>query len=492
MTTIILVILGVLLAAAAVLFVVYYGGDAFGNGATEAEAGRLVSEGAQMEAALELYYRQEGSYPTSGDPVDELIAAGYLTHEPLGTRTQDPERWVIDYDASMIKAHLGFSDNDEVMAICHTARQQLDLPDTGTETNVYRCDGSDSPGGRLSGREPCCIGEPGGSGGAGSEPVYEVFALSEPIGDQGCKPFSLWEVVRGSGPGNKADTHCSGSSSSREAIWQHTVGIPAQYQASVAGGAAKATVSVELEGWSGDSDRGRPYVACSDASGTQIMFKPAPGFVDPSSWTRVSVTADIPSQCTSISYGTMSYRAQGTENSIYYRDFQMKLEGGTGASTYHSIYHIDGRGFHGWNMEVGRYIDAVTDYFSFPSVKPPENMDYTRSNQTIPLPSAFHASIDTGKAALKMSAVVFNWGGQYDKGRYTSVYLDGSGNELGAGPTTGANYVTPSGLGTLYDDERPIPSGARSVRFKMETSNGTRGYTDFNPVNFDLGIRVRQ
>lgn len=169
MTTIILVILGVLLAAAAVLFVIYYGGDAFGNGRIEAEAGRLVGEGAQMEAALELYYRQEGSYPTSSDPIDELIGAGYLTHQPLGTRTQDKDRWAIDYDAGMIRAKLGDTQNEDSLAICTKARLQLDLPEADTETGIYRCDGSDSPTGRLSGREPCCIGEVAVGGGP-SEP----------------------------------------------------------------------------------------------------------------------------------------------------------------------------------------------------------------------------------------------------------------------------------------------------------------------------------
>ncbi|WP_298844039.1 hypothetical protein [uncultured Salinicola sp.] len=165
MTTITLVILGVLLAAASVLFILYYGGDAFGNGRIEAEAGRLVGEGAQMEAALELYYRQEGHYPTSGDPVQELISAGYLDYQPIGTRTMEVDRWAIDYDGGMIRAKLGPTDHEESLNICLKARQQLDLPKANTATGVYRCDGSDSPDGRLGGREPCCIGEVATGGG---------------------------------------------------------------------------------------------------------------------------------------------------------------------------------------------------------------------------------------------------------------------------------------------------------------------------------------
>lgn len=179
MTTIILVILGVLLAAAAVLFVIYYGGDAFGNGHIEAEAGRLVGEGAQMEAALELFYRQEGHYPTSDDPIAELIAAGYLDFQPLGTRTTEADRWAINYDAGMIMARLGTTGSEESANICLKARQQLDLPAANTATGIYRCDGTDSPGGKLGGREPCCIGEVGigggpvaGGGGGGPENIY--------------------------------------------------------------------------------------------------------------------------------------------------------------------------------------------------------------------------------------------------------------------------------------------------------------------------------
>lgn len=184
MTTILLVILGVLLAAAAVLFVVYYGGDAFGNGKIEAEAGRLVSEGAQMEAALELFYRQEGHYPTSEDPVAELMAAGYLSHEPLGTRTATVDRWRIDYDAGMIRALLGPSDSEESSSICLKARQQLELPVANTATGIYRCDGTDSPGGRLSGREPCCIGEVGvGGGPAGSGDIFATATLCNNLGN---------------------------------------------------------------------------------------------------------------------------------------------------------------------------------------------------------------------------------------------------------------------------------------------------------------------
>ena len=158
MTTIILTIIGVLLAGVAALMIIYYGSDTFDRYYLEAEAGRLVSEGAQIEAAVELFYRQTDKYPKGADPVDELIASDYLTHRPLGmTETKDSE-WEIDYDEGQIRTTLGSSSDEDAMDVCYTARRQLKF---SNPENVKQCDGSDSPGGKLSGLEPCCLRTPG-------------------------------------------------------------------------------------------------------------------------------------------------------------------------------------------------------------------------------------------------------------------------------------------------------------------------------------------
>lgn len=154
MTTIILVVIGVLLAALAALMVVFYGGDVFGRYKNEAEAGRLVSEGAQVEAAIDLYHRTTESYPGGSDPVQTLIDSDYLTHKPKGAKAG---QWVIDYDEGFIRSSIGPSDDESSLDICRTARVQLKLPEAPTDSGVYKCDGSDAPGGRLSSREPCCI-----------------------------------------------------------------------------------------------------------------------------------------------------------------------------------------------------------------------------------------------------------------------------------------------------------------------------------------------
>jgi len=151
-SNIFLVIMGVLIAGAAAIMTIYYGNDAFSKYKEEAEAGRLVSEGAQIEAAVELYYRNKGQYP-EGDPLEELKATNYLTHSPRGAEYITGE-WIVDYDEGHIRATVGPSSDEDAMDICRTARRQLKMPEWET---VYQCDGSDSPNGKLSSREPCCI-----------------------------------------------------------------------------------------------------------------------------------------------------------------------------------------------------------------------------------------------------------------------------------------------------------------------------------------------
>lgn len=153
MSNIILVILGVLIAAAAAIMAIFYGGDAFSTYDEEAEAARLVSEGAQVEAAVELFYRNNDRYPDKGDAMGELIETKYLSQAPLGTKHETGE-WIVDYEEGHIRSTVGSAEDEEVLSVCQTARRQLHMPDWET---VYQCDGSDSPGGKLSSREPCCI-----------------------------------------------------------------------------------------------------------------------------------------------------------------------------------------------------------------------------------------------------------------------------------------------------------------------------------------------
>jgi len=156
MTKIILVVIGVLLAAVAALMTTYYGGDVYTKYAVEADAARLVSEGAQIENALEIFYVEKGTLPEEGAAVDRLIEAKYLSDAPKGNDNPSGE-WFIDYSEGHIRSTVGSIEDPDAMEVCYAARRQLNFPDPET---VYQCDGSDAPGGKLSGIDPCCIRTP--------------------------------------------------------------------------------------------------------------------------------------------------------------------------------------------------------------------------------------------------------------------------------------------------------------------------------------------
>lgn len=179
MTTIILVIVGVLIAAASALFMIYYGGEIFGEGATRAEAARLVSEGQQISYATSLYYRQEGKMPglmpdgqlNGAQALIDLQQKDYIESLPAGSKLVDADDWNMEYGTDgMIYtrvgpyAPLGPGDapetTDAALNVCKQARKQLGYSNF---ENVYRCDGTDyfdsswHTRGTLPDREPCCI-----------------------------------------------------------------------------------------------------------------------------------------------------------------------------------------------------------------------------------------------------------------------------------------------------------------------------------------------
>ncbi|MFZ3481743.1 hypothetical protein [Sphingomonas sp. 3-13AW] len=166
MTTVILLIIGILIAAVAALMMYFWGGDAYNESHVKAEAARLVTEGGQLESAVSLYQIQEGELPGDGVGLDDkamqdLISKKYLTHRPAGARDKDgtPRVWTVDYDMGIIRTTVGPAEDGQSVGVCLQARKQLRLAAASTPSGVYQCDGSDYPGnpGGLPGREPCCI-----------------------------------------------------------------------------------------------------------------------------------------------------------------------------------------------------------------------------------------------------------------------------------------------------------------------------------------------
>ena len=147
---------GIAIAAAAALMMVFYGGDVYFKYVNEAEAARLVGEGAQIEAAVQLYYQDHMKYPASrGDGgIQTLVENHYLDSAPPGDPNGSKGEWIIDYDEGQIRSRAGDVDDPEAQRLCITARRQLKF---ANPEKIYRCDGSDHPDGVLSRLEPCCI-----------------------------------------------------------------------------------------------------------------------------------------------------------------------------------------------------------------------------------------------------------------------------------------------------------------------------------------------
>lgn len=173
MTTIILVIVGVLIAAAAALFMIFYGGEAYSQSEARSEAARLVGEGVQIQAAVQAFRAQEDRMPGEGVGVDyralrDLVCSKYLTHVPVGINkdastsfdcsenaqlpSDQSSAWKIDYNYGIARSVVGLAhspDGKETLAygICRAARKQLNLPG-----DPKRCDEQG-----IKNVEPCCI-----------------------------------------------------------------------------------------------------------------------------------------------------------------------------------------------------------------------------------------------------------------------------------------------------------------------------------------------
>lgn len=176
MTTIILVAIGIVLAGLAAFFVIFYGGDAFGEGATKSEAARLVGEGQQISYATDLFYRQEDRMPGQKSDgtldgalaIQELRDRDYLPIAPVGSKLTNVDGWKMEYGTDgMIYSKLGASTTEAALNVCRQARKQLEYKDPALDFDadgkirVFKCDGSDynraHPAGTLPDREPCCI-----------------------------------------------------------------------------------------------------------------------------------------------------------------------------------------------------------------------------------------------------------------------------------------------------------------------------------------------
>lgn len=80
MFSLIITVISIALVSALVLATVYYGGAAFGQGAAQAEASKILLQGEQLLGAAELFYTENRRWPQS---LNEMVALKYLVSIPV-------------------------------------------------------------------------------------------------------------------------------------------------------------------------------------------------------------------------------------------------------------------------------------------------------------------------------------------------------------------------------------------------------------------------
>lgn len=136
MFSLIISIIAIALVAALALASIYYGGDAFQEGNSKAEASTIVNQGQQVQAAVTMSEIDEKGYfvdPTKTD-LSDLVTGKYLKEIPQVRG----EGWVKVSGANRIELPV---DNGDV---CMEIEKQFDgnmapPPSTGTLDQAFGC-----------------------------------------------------------------------------------------------------------------------------------------------------------------------------------------------------------------------------------------------------------------------------------------------------------------------------------------------------------------
>jgi len=140
-TTVILVMIGILIAAAAAAMVVWFGGDAFGRTGDAVRASQLLNAGQNVLSAYQIYIAQNGTEPTSY--ADLTATRQYLADRPtipsdLGT--------VQDQWQSMSGSGDSFAVTGVPQVVCQRVNRAL-RDDEGIPTTVQKAMGCMEHGG---------------------------------------------------------------------------------------------------------------------------------------------------------------------------------------------------------------------------------------------------------------------------------------------------------------------------------------------------------
>jgi len=155
MTELMVFVMSVVLAATVTVLALHDTGDAYFEAAIAAKATRELQNGRSIMDAVRLWKAyNEGNFPDGTaegkDPLQLIVEGGYLTRVPDGLT----EKWQVDAINRAALSTIGSVGEEEPLKICVDMRTRMRM---SSPEIIYKCDGSDAPGGALETNDPCCI-----------------------------------------------------------------------------------------------------------------------------------------------------------------------------------------------------------------------------------------------------------------------------------------------------------------------------------------------
>lgn len=286
-----------------------------------------------------------------------------------------------------------------------------------------------------------------------------------------------WVMIFGSVPGTSTENGVaiSGSRNVRDARWGQTVAIPQQYWADIDNGTMTAIFSAEMSGFSGDSDRGKIEIACQNDAGVPIGMVTTP-LVDPATWTNIVAPLAMTPGCRSVLLSTWSQRVTGTENSIYYRNFKLRLD--RAPSTIRSLLYMNGAELAGWPTLKGAFVARVTDGGGYPTTMGSCSCDENHAYQDIKLSPEQRLMTKTGTGLLTAKFVLSGYTNDFDDAR---VWIEAIADDGSVTTIIDTGIKVPSINGEIYAYNVQLPANIDRVRVNMfnnsdDASSNADGY----------------
>ena len=151
MSNVLIGIIGVILFIGLALSSAVWLGPKFMNTKIEAEAVDYLNQSSQIARAVESYASDKGRLPIidGKEPIEVLVEEKYMKYAPAGGASG----WELNGSTQSILTRVAGAE-DRATRVCVAARVKAQMP---SPEKIYKCDGSDAPGGALSVKDPCCL-----------------------------------------------------------------------------------------------------------------------------------------------------------------------------------------------------------------------------------------------------------------------------------------------------------------------------------------------